>query len=121
MGSEFWDLIRGPQVGFQVWAHIWGQYAALFELVIYIIWIGLGPGPVVAVVVDCWLVVCWLFFFFFLHKVARKTVVLHKIARNKLNGLVSSCHQDLSEMLDASYEAVNADQAMAKVPEGFQS
>ncbi|MDE0570948.1 MAG: MotA/TolQ/ExbB proton channel family protein [Verrucomicrobiales bacterium] len=48
-----------------------------------------------------------IFFFFFL--------------RNKLNGLVASCHNDLSEMLDASYQAVNADQAMAKVPEGFQS
>jgi biopolymer transport protein ExbB len=48
-----------------------------------------------------------IFFFFFL--------------RNKLNGLVASCHNDLSEMLDASYQAVNADQAMAKVPEGFQA
>jgi len=48
-----------------------------------------------------------IFFFFFL--------------RNKLNGLVASCHNDLSEMLDASYQSVNADQAMAKVPEGFQA
>ncbi|MDP6859659.1 MAG: MotA/TolQ/ExbB proton channel family protein [Verrucomicrobiales bacterium] len=48
-----------------------------------------------------------IFFFFFL--------------RNKLNGLVADCHSDLSEMLDASHQAVNADQAMAKVPEGFQA
>ncbi len=47
-----------------------------------------------------------IFFFFFL--------------RNKLNALVAGCHNDLSEMLDASHQAVNADQAMAKVPEGFQ-
>ena len=48
-----------------------------------------------------------IFFFFFL--------------RNKLNGLVANCHNDLSEMLDASHQAVNADQTMAKVPEGFQA
>ena len=48
-----------------------------------------------------------IFFFFFL--------------RNKLNGLVANCHNDLSEMLDASNQAVNADQTMAKVPEGFQA
>jgi biopolymer transport protein ExbB len=47
------------------------------------------------------------FFFFFL--------------RNRFNGLVAGCHQDLSDMLDASHQAVNADQAMAKVPEGLQS
>jgi biopolymer transport protein ExbB len=47
------------------------------------------------------------FFFFFL--------------RNRFNGLVAGCHQDLSDMLDASHQAVNADQAMAKVPEGLQA
>ena len=53
--------------------------------------------------------------------IAIPSIFFYFLLRNKLNGLVSSCHQDLSEMLDASYEAVNADQAMAKVPEGFQS
>jgi biopolymer transport protein ExbB len=47
------------------------------------------------------------FFFFFL--------------RNRFNGLVAACHQDMSDMLDASYQAVNAEQAMAKVPEGLQA
>lgn len=47
------------------------------------------------------------FFFFFL--------------RNRFNGLVAACHQDMSDMLDASHQAVNADQAMAKVPEGLQA
>lgn len=47
------------------------------------------------------------FFFFFL--------------RNRFNGLVAACHQDLSDMLDASHQAVNADQEMAKVPEGLQA
>ena len=48
-----------------------------------------------------------IFFFFFL--------------RNRFNRLVADCHQDISELLDASYQAANADQIMAKVPEGFQS
>ena len=48
-----------------------------------------------------------IFFFFFL--------------RNRFNRLVADCHQDVSELLDASYQAANADQIMAKVPEGFQS
>jgi biopolymer transport protein ExbB len=47
------------------------------------------------------------FFFFFL--------------RNRLNGLVGACHQDMSDMLDASHQAVNADQALAKIPEGLQA
>ena len=47
------------------------------------------------------------FFFFFL--------------RNRFNGLVAACHQDMADMLDASHQAVNADQAMAKVPEGLQA
>ena len=47
------------------------------------------------------------FFFFFL--------------RNRFNGLVAGCHQDASDMIDASVAAVNADQHMAKVPEGLQA
>lgn len=47
------------------------------------------------------------FFFFFL--------------RNRFNGLVAACHQDMADMLDASHQAVNADTAMAKVPEGLQA
>jgi biopolymer transport protein ExbB len=48
-----------------------------------------------------------IFFFFFL--------------RNRYNGLVAGCHQDASDMIDASVAAVNADQHMAKVPEGLQA
>jgi biopolymer transport protein ExbB len=53
--------------------------------------------------------------------IAIPSIFFYFLLRNKLNGLVSNCHDDLSEMLDASHQAVNADQAMAKVPEGFQS
>jgi len=53
--------------------------------------------------------------------IAIPSIFFFFLLRNKLNGLVSNCHDDLSEMLDASYQAVNADQAMAKVPEGFQA
>ncbi len=48
-----------------------------------------------------------IFFFFFL--------------RNRFNGLVAGCLQDANEMIDASVAAVNADQHMAKVPEGLQA
>ncbi|MBT7981835.1 MAG: MotA/TolQ/ExbB proton channel family protein [Akkermansiaceae bacterium] len=53
--------------------------------------------------------------------IAIPSIFFFFLLRNKLNGLVASCHNDLSEMLDASHQAVNADQAMAKVPEGFQA
>lgn len=53
--------------------------------------------------------------------IAIPSIFFFFLLRNKLNDLVSNCHSDLSEMLDASYQAVNADQAMAKVPEGFQA
>ncbi len=39
--------------------------------------------------------------------------------RNRLNKLVADCHSNASEMLDGSVAAVNADQIMAKVPEGL--
>ena len=41
--------------------------------------------------------------------------------RNKLNSLVSQCHASGEEMLDASIQTVNADQLLAKVPEGIQA
>jgi len=53
--------------------------------------------------------------------IAIPSIFFFFLLRNKLNGLVASCHNDLSEMLDASHQAVNSDQAMAKVPEGFQA
>jgi biopolymer transport protein ExbB len=40
--------------------------------------------------------------------------------KNKLNRLVSECHGAEEDMLQASVMAVNADQHMAKVPEGLQ-
>lgn len=40
--------------------------------------------------------------------------------RNKLNGLVASCHAAASDMMDAAINTVNADQQLAKVPEGLQ-
>lgn len=40
--------------------------------------------------------------------------------KNKLNKLVSESHGAASDMMDASILAVNADQHMAKVPEGLQ-
>ncbi len=40
--------------------------------------------------------------------------------RNRLNGLVSTCHSAASDMMDAAINTVNADQQLAKVPEGLQ-
>jgi len=53
--------------------------------------------------------------------IAIPSVFFFFFQRNKFNRLVADCHQDVSELLDASYEAANADQMMAKVPEGFQA
>ena len=41
--------------------------------------------------------------------------------KNRLNKLVADCHLAASDMMDASIAAVNADQQMAKVPEGLQA
>ena len=40
--------------------------------------------------------------------------------RNKLNALVALCDSSTSDMLDAAVNTVNADQQLAKVPEGLQ-
>jgi biopolymer transport protein ExbB len=40
--------------------------------------------------------------------------------KNRLNKMVADCHLAASDMMDASIAAVNADQQMAKVPEGLQ-
>ena len=53
--------------------------------------------------------------------VAIPSIFFFFFQRNRFNRLVADCHQDVSELLDASYEAANADQIMAKVPEGFQA
>lgn len=41
--------------------------------------------------------------------------------KNRLNRLVADCHLVASDMMDASIGAVNADQQMARVPEGLQA
>ena len=41
--------------------------------------------------------------------------------KNRLNKMVSDCHLAASDMMDASIAAVNADQQMAKVPEGLHA
>ncbi len=53
--------------------------------------------------------------------IAIPSIFFYFLLRNRFNGLVAACHLDSSDMLDASYQAVNADQAMAKVPEGLQA
>jgi len=40
--------------------------------------------------------------------------------KNRLNGLIADSHLAASDMMDASISAVNADQQMARVPEGLQ-
>ncbi len=53
--------------------------------------------------------------------IAIPSVFFFFFQKNRFNRFVADCHQDVSELLDASYEAANADQVMAKVPEGFQA
>ena len=53
--------------------------------------------------------------------IAIPSVFFFFFQKNRFNRLVADCHQDVSELLDASYDAANADQVMAKVPEGFQA
>ncbi len=43
------------------------------------------------------------------------------VFKNRLNKLVAECHAAENDMLEASIMAVNADQYMAKVPEGLQA
>jgi biopolymer transport protein ExbB len=51
--------------------------------------------------------------------IAIPCVVAYFFFKNRLNKLVSDCHQAAGEMIDASIATVNADQIMAKVPEGL--
>lgn len=51
--------------------------------------------------------------------IAIPCVVAYFFFKNRLNKLVSDCHQSAGEMIDASIATVNADQIMAKVPEGL--
>ena len=53
--------------------------------------------------------------------IAIPSIFFYFLLRNRFNGLVAACHLDASDMLDASVAAVNADQQMAKVPEGLQA
>jgi biopolymer transport protein ExbB len=53
--------------------------------------------------------------------IAIPSILFFFLLRNRFNGMVAACHQDASDMFDASLAAVNADQAMAKVPEGLQA
>ena len=43
------------------------------------------------------------------------------IFKGRLNKLVAECHGAEGDMIEASILAVNADQHMAKVPEGLQA
>jgi biopolymer transport protein ExbB len=52
--------------------------------------------------------------------IAIPAIVGYFFFKNKLNRLVSECHGAEEDMLQASVMAVNADQHMAKVPEGLQ-
>jgi biopolymer transport protein ExbB len=52
--------------------------------------------------------------------IAIPAIVGYFLFKNKLNRLVSECHGAEEDMLQASVMAVNADQHMAKVPEGLQ-
>lgn len=42
------------------------------------------------------------------------------IFKGKLTKMVAECHYDAAQMMDASIQTVNADQQLAKVPEGIQ-
>lgn len=53
--------------------------------------------------------------------IAIPSIFFYFLLRNRFNGMVATCHQDASDLFDASLAAVNADQAMAKVPEGLQA
>lgn len=53
--------------------------------------------------------------------VAIPSIFFFFVLRNRLNALVAACHLDASELFDVSVAAVNADQVMAKVPEGLQA
>lgn len=53
--------------------------------------------------------------------IAIPSIFFFFLLRNRFNGLVAGCHQDAADMIDASVAAVNADQHMAKVPEGLQA
>ncbi len=53
--------------------------------------------------------------------IAIPAIISFFILRNRLNRLVAEAHEAASEMVDASLNTLNADQQLAKVPEGLAS
>jgi biopolymer transport protein ExbB/TolQ len=53
--------------------------------------------------------------------IAVPAIVFFFILRNRLNRLVADSHEAASDMIDASLNTLNADQQLAKVPEGLSS
>ncbi len=53
--------------------------------------------------------------------IAVPAIIFFFVLRNRLNKLVADSHEAASDMLDASLNTLNADQQLAKVPEGLSS
>ena len=53
--------------------------------------------------------------------IAVPSIVFFFVLRNRLNRLVADSHEAASDMIDASLNTLNADQQLAKVPEGLTS
>ena len=53
--------------------------------------------------------------------VAIPAIIFFFVLRNRLNRLVAESHEAASDMVDASLNTLNADQQLAKVPEGLAS
>ena len=53
--------------------------------------------------------------------IAIPAILFFFVLRNRLNRLVADSHEAASDMIDASLNTLNADQQLAKVPEGLAS
>lgn len=53
--------------------------------------------------------------------IAVPAIIFFFVLRNRLNSLVAESHEAASDMIDASLNTLNADQQLAKVPEGLAS
>ncbi len=53
--------------------------------------------------------------------IAVPAIIFFFVLRNRLNRLVADSHEAASDMIDASLNTLNADQQLAKVPEGLAS
>ncbi len=53
--------------------------------------------------------------------IAVPAIIFFFVLRNRLNRLVAESHEAASDMIDASLHTLNADQQLAKVPEGLAS